>query len=79
MQFATLQALMSDVFEVPASQITPASTPDDIAAWDSGRLLELLLAIEKEHGVFISPDRLPDLMSVGAILQAVNETAEAAA
>ncbi len=73
MQFAELQALMADVFEVPPSQITPTSTPDDLAAWDSVRLLELLLAIEKQHGIFISPDRLPDLMSVGAILAAVND------
>jgi acyl carrier protein len=73
MQFAELQALMADVFEVPLSQIMPTSTPDDLAAWDSVRLLELLLAIEKQHGIFISPDRLSDLMSVGAILAAVND------
>jgi acyl carrier protein len=72
MQFADLQALMADVFEVSPSQITSSSTPDDIAAWDSVRLLELLLAIEKQHGIFVAPDRLPDLMSVGAILSVVN-------
>jgi acyl carrier protein len=78
MQFADLQSLMADVFEVPASEIKPNSTPDDIAAWDSGRLLELLLSIEKQYGVFVSPDRLPELMSVGAILAVVNGTEAAA-
>jgi acyl carrier protein len=72
MQFADLQSMMADVFEVAPSQIHSNSTPDDIAAWDSVRLLELLLAIEKQHGIFVSPDRLPDLMSVGAILSVVN-------
>jgi acyl carrier protein len=78
MQFADLQSLMADVFEVPASEIKPNSTPDDIAAWDSGRLLELLLSIEKQYGVFVAPDRLPELMSVGAILAVVNGTEAAA-
>lgn len=78
MQFSDLQSLMADVFEVAPSEITVNSTPDDIAAWDSARLLELLLAIEKEHGIFVSPDRLPDLMSVGAILEVVNGAAVAA-
>ena len=78
MQFADLQSLMADVFEISASDINPNSTPDDIAAWDSGRLLELLLSIEKQYGVFISPDKLPDLMSVGAIMAAVNGAAAAA-
>ena len=41
-------------------------------------LLELLLSIEKQYGVFISPDKLPDLMSVGAIMAAVNGAAAAA-
>lgn len=78
MQFSDLQSLMADVFEVAPSEINVNSTPDDIAAWDSARLLELLLAIEKEHGIFVSPDRLPDLMSVGAILEVVNGAAVAA-
>ena len=78
MQFADLQALMADVFEVDPSEIHQNSTPDDISAWDSLRVLELLLAIEKQHGVFVSPEKLPDLMSVGAILAAVNAQAAAA-
>jgi acyl carrier protein len=77
-QFADLQALMADVFEVDPSDVTPNSTPDNISAWDSLRMLELLLAIEKQHGVFVSPEKLPDLMSVGAILAAVNAQAAAA-
>src|SRR4029079_6253976 len=55
-QFADRQALMADVFEVDPSEIHQNSTPDDISAWDSLRVLELLLAIEKQHGVFVSPE-----------------------
>jgi acyl carrier protein len=77
-QFAELQALMADVFEVDPSEINQNSTPDNISAWDSLRMLELLLAIEKQHGIFVSPEKLPDLMSIGAILSAVNSEAAAA-
>lgn len=72
MTFPELQSLIADVFEVPASAVTLASTPDDIEAWDSLRLLELLLAIEKQFGISISPDQMPNLMSVDAILKAAN-------
>jgi len=75
MTFPELQELMADVFEVSPTVISEASTPDDIAAWDSLRLLELLLALEKQYGVLISADQIPSLMSVGAILAAANEPA----
>ncbi len=75
MTFPELQALMADVFEVSPSAISETSTPDYIAAWDSVRLLERLLALEKQHGVMISPSEIPSLMSVGAILATANKKA----
>lgn len=72
--FDELRQLMADVFECPPSTITPDASPDTLAAWDSLRLLDLILAIEQQAGIEISPDRLQDMMSVPAILEIVNES-----
>lgn len=68
-----LRQLMADVFECSVSEITPDATPETVAAWDSLRLLDLILAIEQQTGVEISAERLQDMMSVPAILEIVNE------
>ncbi|MBI1198289.1 MAG: acyl carrier protein [Phenylobacterium sp.] len=73
MDFAQLRQLMADVFECDPSLITPDSTPDTLEAWDSLRLLDLVLAIEQEAHVEISPDRLEEMMSVPAILEIIRE------
>ena len=73
MEFAELRQIMADVFECPLDRITPDTTPDTLEAWDSLRLLDLILAIEQEAAIEISPERLDEMMSVPAILQIVNE------
>jgi len=73
LQFEELQLLMADVFCCDPAVITPDATPDSVAAWDSLRLLDLVLAIEQQAGIEISPDRLQDMMSVPAILAIINE------
>lgn len=73
MDFAQLRQLMADVFECDPALITPDSTPDTLEAWDSLRLLDLVLAIEQEAQVEISPDRLEEMMSVPAILEIIRE------
>lgn len=74
MTFDELRQLMADVFECAPSAITPDASPDTLEAWDSLRLLDLILAIEQQAGIEISADRLQDMMSVPAILEIVNES-----
>ena len=76
--FPELRQLMADVFECDPAIITLESTPDTVEGWDSLRLLDLILAIEQQAHVEISPDRLEDMMSVPAILQVINEAKAAA-
>ncbi|HEY1930298.1 MAG TPA: acyl carrier protein [Caulobacteraceae bacterium] len=77
MEFPQLRQLMADVFECEPPLIQPDSTPDTLEAWDSLRLLDLVLAIEQEAHIEISPDRLEEMMSVPAIMAIIAE-AEAA-
>jgi acyl carrier protein len=76
-QFTELRQLMADVFECDPAAITPDSTPDSVEAWDSLRLLDLILAIEQQTGIEISPDRIEDMMSVPAILAILREAGTA--
>jgi acyl carrier protein len=77
LNFAQLRQLMADVFECDPSKITPDATPDTLEAWDSLRLLDLVLAIEQEAGIEISPDRLEEMVSVPVILDIVREAQRA--
>jgi acyl carrier protein len=73
LEFPQLRQLMADVFECDSIIITPESTPDTLGAWDSLRLLDLILAIEQQVGIEISPDRLEEMVSVPAILSIIRE------
>jgi acyl carrier protein len=77
-EFDQLRQLMADVFECDPAKIQPDSTPDTLEAWDSLRLLDLILAIEQQMQIEISPDRLEEMMSVPAILAIVDEAKAAA-
>jgi acyl carrier protein len=73
LEFQQLRQLMADVFECDPNLITPDSTPDTLEAWDSLRLLDLILAIEQQVGAEISPDRLEEMVSVPAILAIIQD------
>ena len=48
---ARLATLFREVFDDPALVIDPDTTANDIAGWDSGRMIELIVAAESEFGV----------------------------
>jgi acyl carrier protein len=48
---ARLTALFRDVFGDPALVIHPDTTANDVEGWDSGRMVELIVAAESEFGI----------------------------
>jgi acyl carrier protein len=56
--------IAADVFEVPASTITPSSSPDTIASWDSLHHLSFVVALEQEFNVQFSPEEIEQLLSI---------------
>jgi acyl carrier protein len=58
---------MAEVLDVPAASITGASSPETIPTWDSVAHLNLVLTIEAEYGVELSPDDAMRMTSVDAI------------
>jgi acyl carrier protein len=62
-----VRRLMADVFNLPLEQITAASSPDSIEAWDSLHHLDLVLALEQEFGTQFTPEEIEQLLSVELI------------
>ena len=65
--------LVSDVFGVPVETITPLSSADNIEAWDSLSHINLILAIESEFKVSLSPDEAMEMLTVGLIETILSE------
>ena len=66
-----IRTIASDLFAVPAEQITPASTPETIEAWDSIQHLNLVLALEEKFSVQLSPEEIEEMKSIGAVAKVV--------
>lgn len=61
--------IISDLFNVPAENLTPSSSAKTIEAWDSIGHLNLVLALEEEFGLRFSPDQVDSMTDVDSILQ----------
>jgi acyl carrier protein len=59
--------VMSEVLGVPEADVTPASSPESIATWDSLAHLSLVLALEAEFGVQFSADDAMRMVSAESI------------
>lgn len=67
--FDRLQTLISRTLKVPADQITPTTSHEDMPAqWDSMGQVNLIMSLEEAFGVFIEPEDFERLKSVPAIL-----------
>jgi len=64
-----VQCILADIFEIPVEQVKPGSSPDTIESWDSLKHVNLVLAIEKEFGVHLSPEEIEQLLSVESIAE----------
>ena len=55
---------VSDVFGVPAGEVTADSSPQSVESWDSMGHLNLILALEQSFGVQFSPEEIAAMTSV---------------
>lgn len=53
---------------VPVDTVTPESSPETIATWDSLNHMGLVLALEQEFHVSLNDDQIVELMSVKQIV-----------
>jgi acyl carrier protein len=64
--------IVSRLFHIHASELSPDSGPTTIAAWDSAGHMNLILALEQEFGIQFGDDEVADLISIGAIIAALS-------
>ena len=62
-----LHKTISDVLGIPESSIDEKSSQDNIEKWDSLSHLNLVMAIESEFEVQLSPEDSMDMLSVKLI------------
>ena len=70
--------IASDIFGVPASQISAESSPETVEKWDSIQQLNLVLAVEEKFGVQLEPEDIEQMNSIGAIAAVVDRLQSAA-
>ncbi|MBV9572735.1 MAG: acyl carrier protein [Acidobacteriales bacterium] len=69
--FDRVRDITADVLHLPASAITPQSSPENIEAWDSVQHLNLVLALEQEFGVQLEPEEIDEMNSVQRIVDII--------
>ena len=66
-----VKSIMSSVLDVPAHQISDASGPETLESWDSVNHMNLVMALEEEFGARFSEEQIPELLSLSAIVAAL--------
>jgi acyl carrier protein len=62
-----LYRIISDVLGTPVEYISDESSPDNIEKWDSLSHINLIIAIESEFDVSLTPEDTMDMLSVKLI------------
>ena len=75
-EFNKLKQLVSDILEVDIDDINENSSPDNIEKWDSLSHIKLVMAIEVEFNVKLTPDDMMDMLSVKLIKMILAEKLE---
>jgi acyl carrier protein len=62
-----ISQIVSDVFGVSAEYLNDESSPDTIETWESSSHINLILSLEIEFDIQLSPEDAMDMLSVGLI------------
>ena len=60
--------IVSEVLDIPRSQITHQSQREDFLEWDAVGHMRVCMAIEDRHGVHIDEERFDELGSVASLV-----------
>jgi acyl carrier protein len=75
--FDQIRTIASDLFGVPAENITAVSSPETLENWDSIQHLNLVLAVEERFGLQLSPEEIEQLKTVGDAAKLVESKLQA--
>jgi acyl carrier protein len=63
--------VVSRVFSLPPAVVEAGVSPDTIEGWDSGKHVELVVALEGRFGCMFDPEEIPDLTSLAQMEAAI--------
>lgn len=69
--FEQVQGIASDLFGVPAGQITRESSTESVEAWDSTQHLNFVLALEEKFNIQFSPEEMEQMRNIGSTVKLV--------
>lgn len=72
-----LRILFHDLFGIAPEELTEASSPDTIPAWDSLQQLNLVVAIEQEFAISLSDEQIVEMLNFGLVVEIVSAALEA--
>lgn len=67
--------VIASVFSLAPGNLPARLEPDTVPGWSSLRQVQLMMALEKEFGVEIDPNAMPDLVTEQAIISYVRDVA----
>ncbi|HEX8417657.1 MAG TPA: acyl carrier protein [Methylobacterium sp.] len=69
--YAGLTSIFHDVFSDEAIVLSPTTTADDIEGWDSGRMIELIIAAEARFGVRFTTREVDGMARVADFVETI--------
>jgi acyl carrier protein len=75
--FEQVRTISADLFQVPAAQIKPESSPETLETWDSVQHLNLVLGLEQQFNVQFEPEEMDRMKTIGAISDLVESKLKA--
>jgi acyl carrier protein len=63
---------VSRLFQIQPSSVTPETSPDNLAAWDSVGHLNLILELEDVFGIRFPSDEIPMVNTVARLQEAIS-------
>lgn len=68
-----VKQLMAALFEIPAEQITPESSPDTIENWDSLNHMNLVTSLEEEFNIRFTDEQIGEMLNFQLVLTILKE------
>jgi acyl carrier protein len=69
--YIQLTNVFREVFQDDGLVITPATTAEDVAGWDSAAHINLMLAIEARLGIVFNTSEIDEMRTVGDLAEAI--------
>jgi acyl carrier protein len=65
--------VLSDVLDTPVQSIGAETSPDTNDSWDSMKHLNIVMTIEEEFGITLSPEEQMEMLTAGLIADLIFE------